>query len=429
MPDPQVAALFEAIRGDPADLASYLVLADVLQAHGDPRGELMAVQHVRALADTPELRAEEHRLLETHREHLLGKPLADAIDAIGALTGSEEIELEWRLGLLHRVRAEIGARAKAILAFVDALFAAPSAIALDSFDLQVNFSGQPTMDRLLDAIATAAPSSLRELRIASANCHVLELHRAWARLPRLRSLRIGQWGGLDLGDFELPNLEDLELIGPKQPTIETILAKPPARLRRLYLDVFTRVPLALVTPLLVGAIPSLRDVGILGNEENVDVNHIELGDIRSLALGPITSGTLATILNGSCATLERLQLQFAGDVTRDNVQPILDGALPALRELYLGPIDGESFVRALVDAPVLPRLEVVDLVDLNDDDLAFLADHADRFTHLRQLRFVTPPRFDDPGYEAVGRVRARVKQVAFVENRVIRAVRDYRDPA
>lgn len=424
----ETATLFEAIRAAPADLAPYLVLADVLQAHGDPRGELMAIQHVRALADTPELLEAEQRLVETHREHLLGKPLADAIDDIGSLTGSEAIELEWRLGHLHRIRAEIGGRAAEILALVEALFAAPAAMVLASFDLQVNFSGQPEMDRLLDLIADAAPPSLRELRVASANCQVLKLHEAWARLPRLRSLRIGQWGGLDLGDFDLPDLEDLELIGPKQPTIETILTRPPPRLRRLYLDVFTRVPLSLVTPLLIGAIPSLRDVGIFGNEEDLDVDHIVLGDLRSLALGPVTTRTLATILNGSCAALERLQLHFAGDVTRDSVQPILDGALPALRELYLGAIDGESFVRALVDAPILPRLEVVDLVDLTDDDLAFLADHADRFAHLQQLRFVTPPGFGDPEHEAlVQRVRDRVT-VVFVENRVIRSVRDYRDP-
>lgn len=427
-PDPdELRALYDSIRKDPDDPAPYLVLADLLQAHGDPRGELVTVQHARATADTPELAKAEQLLLARRRTRLLGSSLTAAIRGFGDLEIGDEIALAWRLGHLSAVRVKINARADEVLAFVDALFAAPAGAVLDSLDLQVNLSDQDRMEAVIDAIATRAPTTLRELRIASANCHVRNLHRAWPRLSRLRALRIGQWGGIDIGELGLlANLEDLELVGPERPTIETIRAQAPPRLRRLHLDVFSEVPLELVTPLLEGALPSLRDVGLFANGVVIDVAHMALGSIRALALGPVTAHTIETVL-ASGRELERLQLAFTKQVSRADLQPILDGALPALRELYLGGLDGVSLLAPILSSTILPQLAVLDLVDVDTDELPDLAEHAERLAHLDVLRFVTPPSLDRK-HPALARIEAAVKEVVFVENRVLRAVRDYRDP-
>lgn len=91
--------LEKAIRADPDSTQPYLVYADWLQAHGDPRGELIVVQH--DLEGAPpakreELEARARALIQRHSVHLLGElaPLADG----GAG------DLEWRLGFLRAAR-------------------------------------------------------------------------------------------------------------------------------------------------------------------------------------------------------------------------------------------------------------------------------------------------------------------------------------
>src|SRR5688572_21924126 len=68
--------LEDQIAEDPLAVEPYLVYADWLQAQGDPRGELIAVQHAEQLATTPaelrDLRARRDELVTRHRGHLLG---------------------------------------------------------------------------------------------------------------------------------------------------------------------------------------------------------------------------------------------------------------------------------------------------------------------------------------------------------------------
>jgi uncharacterized protein (TIGR02996 family) len=65
---PEEAALLRSVAEEPADLDRWLVLADWLDEHTDPRGELMRL-HVALRAcepgtDNPEVRRQEERLRE-----------------------------------------------------------------------------------------------------------------------------------------------------------------------------------------------------------------------------------------------------------------------------------------------------------------------------------------------------------------------------
>lgn len=89
------AEMERAIRQQPEDEEPWLVYGDWLQAHGDPRGELVAIQSAqRERPDDISLRAEEARIIHQHREELLGE-LADHLDCV---------RLTWRFGFIHGVR-------------------------------------------------------------------------------------------------------------------------------------------------------------------------------------------------------------------------------------------------------------------------------------------------------------------------------------
>jgi uncharacterized protein (TIGR02996 family) len=67
------AAELEAlIERDPTAAEPFLVYADWLQAHGDPRGELIALQERLGRDPTAELKAEEAALMARYADHFLG---------------------------------------------------------------------------------------------------------------------------------------------------------------------------------------------------------------------------------------------------------------------------------------------------------------------------------------------------------------------
>jgi len=86
-------ALEDAIREAPDDVDGYLVYADWLQQQGDPRGELIVVQHELATTDAPmSITRREKELLKTFETELLG-PLA------GMRTLRNSKSVRWGLAL------------------------------------------------------------------------------------------------------------------------------------------------------------------------------------------------------------------------------------------------------------------------------------------------------------------------------------------
>jgi uncharacterized protein (TIGR02996 family) len=120
--------LLAAIRATPDDLDAYRVYGDWLSERGDPRGQLIAVQHALATAGDPDrdqLRALEARLLRT-------LPLWGALgDAI-----VDMIEATWRCGFVRAATVrELGAD-RAFAAVVHELTTLETCALLDNLSLE-----------------------------------------------------------------------------------------------------------------------------------------------------------------------------------------------------------------------------------------------------------------------------------------------------
>ena len=96
----------EAVRKDPDDVDNYLVYGDWLQSRGDPRGELITVQH--ALGDPTlgdlhrrELRRQEAALLARHRRRLWGVLGEQVIDVDTQVWAADLFEIEWHMGFVR----------------------------------------------------------------------------------------------------------------------------------------------------------------------------------------------------------------------------------------------------------------------------------------------------------------------------------------
>jgi uncharacterized protein (TIGR02996 family) len=133
------AALEAAIIANPDDDAAYLVYADWLLARGDPRGDLIALQH----ADKPESAA----LLEQHLGDWLG------ISDLG------RVRLTWRWGFIHTAVAFPPIQYGELLLrqLVASILSSPLAIAIRALALSGS-SGQ-----VARAIPAQPPSTLQSL--------------------------------------------------------------------------------------------------------------------------------------------------------------------------------------------------------------------------------------------------------------------------
>lgn len=148
--DERGPALEAAIAADPEDATAYAVYGDWLQKHGDPRGELIALQQANA---TP---AAIGKHIATHAARLLG-PLAALVRDIREPDGPP---FTWRNGFIRR--AELAsAKGRELGSTLAQLFAHPSA----RFVLELGVRAHDRKDALdaLAAIASAAPPTLHEL--------------------------------------------------------------------------------------------------------------------------------------------------------------------------------------------------------------------------------------------------------------------------
>lgn len=162
-------ALEAAIVASPENPGGYLVYADWLQQHGEPRGELIVVQH--ALAAAPRdaaLRARQAALFEEHGELLLG-PLALVVDA----------RVDWHCGFVRALDLGIvmSARTELFVPLLASLFAHPSLQFLH------RFAGVVGYDTVLAPLADLAPPTLRWLELSGDAERIGELKARLGRLP------------------------------------------------------------------------------------------------------------------------------------------------------------------------------------------------------------------------------------------------------
>jgi uncharacterized protein (TIGR02996 family) len=183
--DPRHPDLEAAIVAEPDAPGPYAVLGDWLQQQGDPRGQLVGL----ALGEpSPRVAAAIATLLREHADYLVG-PL-----------GGDAQTFEWRWGFIHRAQLE-----PEVVGDVDGvltlLLQHPSGRFL--VELRAGGIGQPA----IDALAAAAPATLRGLHVSASD---LDLTRLWPAVPELRRLTISG-ERFEHGTPVLPKLEQLRL--------------------------------------------------------------------------------------------------------------------------------------------------------------------------------------------------------------------------
>ncbi|AKF84182.1 molybdenum metabolism regulator [Myxococcus fulvus 124B02] len=326
-----------AILREPENDDGYLVYGDWLQAHGDPRGELVALQHAELLATGPEKKVLEKQVgdfMERHAQGLLGELyFRDSLhpSRYSGLS-SGRVYWHWHLGFIQR--AWLGsnhAYSLDVPRVLTELLTHPSARFLRALTVGLldNDADSNHYEGILQHIVRHAPATLRELKVAD----VLE------------------------NEFGL-----------------------------------SRVRLGDVSPL-YGALPQLHTLTLRGD---MVLGTMHLPELRELTLE--TSGlsreSLRSILSASWPKLEKLVLWFGspehgGDVSFEDVRPLLDGAgMPRL--VHLGLCNAgftDAVCQALPSAPVLRRLTRLDLSlgTMTRTGAAALLGNAGAFAHLETL--------------------------------------------
>jgi uncharacterized protein (TIGR02996 family) len=320
------ADLEDAILADPDSRDAYAVYADWLLQHGDPDGELIAVQL--ALEDVPgdaALLARERELVAA-REPQLRRLYHYAV--------SKEIsDPVWRRGLLHAITVEGDAYSNGNAMAYEELVRDPVSRFLRKLTVRpATMVGAQRTDEdsaIVDAIAAlGVPRALRRLVFDPQDFQIswtrlTDLSPIYRHLDRLEELVI-QTGEATLGAIELPGLRSFELVtgGLRSHALASIAAASWPRLQSL--------------------------VVYLGAE------------------------------------------RYGGDCTLDDLAPLLDGsAVPSgLRTLGLCNCEfGDELALAVARAPILPRLRHLSLSHgtLGDMAAGALLEYADAFRHLETL--------------------------------------------
>ncbi|MBZ4415813.1 WGR domain-containing protein [Myxococcus sp. RHSTA-1-4] len=323
-----------AILTNPDNVDAYLVYGDWLQRQGDPRGELIALQHAAMQASGDEaanLKKQINKFLKSHKAALLGD-LADAAD-------EEELKVEWHLGFIRSARVgqkdydsgrDVAELVKELLAHPSAKFLRGLTIGMAHFDDENDYSD--VVSGLTEALQELGGSkTLQSLFIGDFEypddteiswSHIHDISELYKLLPHLRSLRL-RGGSVELGNIDLPELREF--------TVET------------------------------GGLP--------------------LSAVKSIAAA-------------KWPKLERLEVWFGNDNYGaeggvEDIQPILDGkGLPNLKSLGLCNSEfTDELCKLLPKAKVLPQLERLDLSRgiLSDEGARILAENAAAFAHLKHI--------------------------------------------
>lgn len=336
------AELERAIEANPDDTDAFSVLADWLQANGEPRGELMALMLAGKTAQAAQLIADK-------ADYFLG-PLAEHTrtrehDARDAFT--------WRLGFIHAARLSYDTYATndrfAQADVLEALFAHPSGRYLR--ELSFGFNGDPNEDSLQSLIDVIA----REAR------------------PTLRKVHFGDYrfaGGGAVGmygnDTEISwySVGNLSKVWQALPAVETVIVQG-------------------------GSAESAINGGVnLGTIELPALRHLE---IRS---GGLDVDNARAALMATAPALEHLEVWFGmdmygGDAAASDVEPLLARTdLPKLRRLGLrNAMFTDELPELLANSPLLRQLAALDLSlgTLTDEGASVIARHRDAFAHLELL--------------------------------------------
>ncbi|WP_223631836.1 WGR domain-containing protein [Corallococcus sp. EGB] len=342
-----------AILAKPDDVKGYLAYADWLQGEGDPRAELIRLQH--SAMDVPADKAAATRkkvakFIEEHAGEFLGESLAEAVS-------DRTLKLEWHLGYIREARlGQVDYDSTAdIPELLAELLAHPSARFLSRLTLgMASFDGENDYDDTLGVLAKAKPA------------------------PPLRSLFIG--------DFEFPDETEISWtqVGDLQP------------LYKVY--------------------PQLQELRVRGGEigfGKIDLPELRSFTVET---GGLHEGAVKEIAKAKWPKLESLEVWFgqenygAGGGVKE-LKPLLDAVgVPALRKLGLRNAEfTDALCAALPQSKILAQLEELDLSmgTMSDAGAETLAANAKAFQHLKALD-VTQNFLTKAGQKAVASVARTV---------------------
>lgn len=193
------------IEAEPQGVDSYLVYSDWLQENGDPRGQLIALQH------SDGNRASEY--LDNHRHEILGLLDEDYhfLD-----------DIQWHMGFLADVTVHVddGHPATTASAVLRSLLTSPSARFIQRLRVRHPFRD----DAVPNVLGAHNLTSLRALDIAPSGelaRRLMDLAPLWPKTPNLRALRVDA-SRVELGRLALPHLLGLELALDALPQIAPI---------------------------------------------------------------------------------------------------------------------------------------------------------------------------------------------------------------
>lgn len=291
------AELFAQIAAAPDSVAAYLVLADVLQLRGDPRGDLIVTQHALETAaprEAAELRKREGEALIANLATWL--PIE--------VEQRKQLLVRWRWGFVHRARCSDPDALASLLAAPD----------LGSTLAELRLFGK-TVEKQLAVLAGAWPAALRRLHIGAG---LLAMH-GWP---------------IDLSRLPAHQLESLVVYGQM---IQLGWNAPPPSLRRLEIRA-SKFDLAVLGAFdwpaieeLVVWTPNVTDLAALARFPNLRV--LELGGtqdtdalVQRLAIQPVVQHLQTLRLDGGTLTsagaraLKPLAKRMRVDVRRNQIK-------------------------------------------------------------------------------------------------------------
>jgi uncharacterized protein (TIGR02996 family) len=341
-----------AIIANPDNADAYLVYGDWLQRQGDPRGELIALQHAAMQASGEEatkLKQQVSALLKKRKGTLLGD-LADAVK-------EEELKVEWHLGFIRSARVgqkdydserDVGELVKELLAHPSARFIQGLTIGMAHYDDENDYGDVVTA--LTEALTEQGGSkTLQSLFIGDFEypddteiswSHIHDVSALYKLLPNLRSLRL-RGASVELGNVDLPELREF--------TVET-----------------GGLPLSAVKSITAAQWPKLEKLEVWFGSDN-----------------------------------------YGGEGGVEDIQPLLDGkGLPKLKSLGLCNSEfTDELCKLLPQAKVLPQLARLDLSmgTMSDAGARILAENAAAFAHLEHLD-LTRNTLTDEGTKLVAKL-------------------------
>jgi uncharacterized protein (TIGR02996 family) len=208
-----------AILASIDDTDALLVYADWLTAQGDPRGELIILQHARRTHDSSHLARAEAALLKEFREELLG-PLAR--HEMTPRWRQSTRALTWGIGFLESADLEQDGPTS-LPELVATLIEHPSGRFVR--DLRLGGAAEAIVTALTLAMERDPAVPLRSLRISTSG--PIDVGRIWRIFRSLRRVAVHSYRAMRFGEIDAPMLESFVVVGPAAPA-ELVAARWPA---------------------------------------------------------------------------------------------------------------------------------------------------------------------------------------------------------